>query len=78
MPLGTIIFWGVLRQNTPPYSPGPGAEEFAAQILDHAAKARTAMIRQMPISVLLIQHLPYFGEYHAICVANAAPLDTLP
>ena len=49
---GTIIFWGILGQNIPPYSPALGAEEFAAQILEHAAQIRVGMIVQMPISVL--------------------------
>lgn len=50
--LGTIIFWGVLGQNIPPYSPALGAEEFAAQIREHAAQIRIGMIVQMPISVM--------------------------
>ena len=50
--IGTIIFWGVLGQNIPPYSPALGAEEFAAQIREHAAQIRVGMIVQMPISVM--------------------------
>jgi len=52
MLVGTIIFWGILGQNIPPYSPALGAEEFAAQIREHAAQIRIGMIVQMPISVL--------------------------
>jgi hypothetical protein len=52
MLVGTIIFWGILGQNIPPYSPALGAEEFAAQIIKHAAEIRIGMIVQMPISVL--------------------------
>lgn len=49
---GTIVFWGILGQNIPPYSPALGAEEFAAQIRAHAGQIRVGMIVQMPISVL--------------------------
>ncbi len=52
MLVGTIIFWGILGQNIPPYSPALGAEEFAAQIRAHAGQIRIGMIVQMPISVL--------------------------
>ncbi len=49
---GTIIFWGILGQNIPPYSSALGAEEFAAQIREHAGMIRIGMIVQMAISVL--------------------------
>jgi len=49
---GTIVFWGILGQNIPPYSPALGPEEFAAQIREHAGQIRLGMIVQMPISVL--------------------------
>ncbi len=52
MLVGTIVFWGILGQNIPPYSPELGAEEFAAQIREHAGQIRVGMIVQMPISVL--------------------------
>ena len=38
--LGTSIFWAVLGQNLPPYSPALSAQAFAAQILAHAAQIR--------------------------------------
>jgi hypothetical protein len=49
---GTIVFWGILGQNIPPYSPALGADEFAALIREHAGQIRVGMIVQMPISVL--------------------------
>ena len=49
---GTIVFWGILGQNIPPYSAMLGAEEFAAQIREHAGLIRVGMIVQMPLSVL--------------------------
>ncbi len=52
MLVGTIIFWGILGQNIPPYSAELNAEEFAAQIREHASQIRIGMIVQMPISVL--------------------------
>ena len=52
MLVGTIIFWGMLGQNIPPYSAELNAEEFAAQIRAHASQIRIGMIVQMPISVL--------------------------
>jgi hypothetical protein len=48
----TIIFWGVMGQNIPPYSPALSAEEFAAEIRNHALEIRLGMILQMPVSVL--------------------------
>lgn len=50
--VGTIIFWGILGQNIPPYSAELNAEEFAAQIRAHAGPIRVGMIVQLPISVL--------------------------
>ena len=52
MLVGTIIFWGILGQNIPPYSAELNAEEFAAQIRAHASQIRIGMIVLMPISVL--------------------------
>lgn len=49
--VGTVIFWGVLGQNIPPYSPALSADEFAAEIIANAAQIRIGMIVQMPISV---------------------------
>lgn len=49
---GTIIFWAILGQNVPPYSAELSADEFAAQIREHASLIRIGMIVQMPISVM--------------------------
>lgn len=52
MLLGTIVFWGVLGQNIPPYSPALSADEFAAQIRQHQGEIRIGMIVQLAISVM--------------------------
>lgn len=48
----TVLCWGVLGQNIPPYSPALDADAFAAQIREHALEIRIGMILQMPFSVL--------------------------
>ena len=48
----TIVFWAVLGQNLPPYSPALSAQAFADQIIAHAAQIRIGMIVQLPFSVL--------------------------
>lgn len=50
--VATILFWGVLGKNIPPYSPELNAEEFAAQIRENALQIRIGMILQLPVSVL--------------------------
>lgn len=47
----TILFWGVLGQNIPPYSPALSAQEFADEIIAHAPQIRIGMILQMPFSL---------------------------
>ena len=49
--VGTILFWGVLGQNIPPYSTALDAETFAAAIREHALSIRIGMVLQMPVSV---------------------------
>ncbi len=48
----TIVFWGVLGQNIPPYSPALTAEEFATQIRAHALEIKIGMVFQLPFSAL--------------------------
>lgn len=50
--LATIVFWGILGQNLPPYSPSLSAQEFADQIIAHAAQIRIGMIFEMPFVTL--------------------------
>jgi len=50
MLVGTIVFWAILGQNIPPYSPSLSADEFAAQIRAHQGQIRLGMIGQLAIS----------------------------
>ncbi len=50
--VATIVFWAILGQNLPPYSPALSAQAFADQIIAHAAQIRIGMIFQMPFSTL--------------------------
>jgi len=50
--VGTILFWGVLGQNIPPYSTALDANTFAGEIRAHATQIRLGMVLQMPITVL--------------------------
>jgi hypothetical protein len=50
--IATGVFWGVLGQNIPPYSPSLSAEAFAEAIRAHQAQIRIGMIFQLPFSVL--------------------------
>jgi hypothetical protein len=50
--VATLFFWGVLGQNLPPYSPALSAQEFADQIIAHAAQIRVGMIFELPFSTL--------------------------
>ena len=52
--VGTVLCWGVLGQNIPPYSTALDAESLAAQIREHALSIRLGMVLQMPISVLYL------------------------
>lgn len=46
----TIIFWGIMGQNIPPYSAGLSAEELAAQLIANADSIRIGMIVQLLVS----------------------------
>ena len=48
----TILFWGVLGQNIPPFSAALSADAFAEQIRMHQSQIRIGMIFQLPFSVL--------------------------
>lgn len=48
----TVLFWGVLGHNIPPYSAALDANAFAAEIRAHALEIRTGMLLQMPCCVL--------------------------
>lgn len=48
----TIVFWGLMGENIPPYSPALDAQAFADQIIQHAAQIRIGMVLQMPFSTL--------------------------
>jgi len=48
----TLIFWGILGQNIPPYSAALTADEFAARIIDKAALIRIGMIGQLSVSFM--------------------------
>jgi hypothetical protein len=50
--IATIVFWGVLGHNIPPYSPALSADAFAAEIRAHALEIRLGMIFQLPFSTL--------------------------
>jgi hypothetical protein len=50
--VATIVFWGILGQNLPPYSPALNAQEFADQIIAHAARIRIGMIFELPFATL--------------------------
>lgn len=50
----TIIFWGIMGQNIPPYSAALSADEFATQIIDNAASIRIGMIAQMVFSFMYL------------------------
>ncbi|MDB5674208.1 MAG: hypothetical protein JWM65_1190 [Sphingomonas bacterium] len=50
--VATIVFWGILGHNIPPYSPALDAQAFADQIRAHALEIRIGMIMQMPFSTL--------------------------
>jgi len=50
--VATIVFWGILGQNLPPYSPALSAQEFADEIIGHAAQIRIGMIFEMPFATL--------------------------
>ncbi len=52
MLLGTILFWGVLGQNIPPYSGALDAQTFAAQYLSHIYAIRAGMIGTLAITPL--------------------------
>lgn len=52
MLVGTILFWGVLGQNIPPYSGALDAPSFAAQYLGHIYSIRAGMIATLAISPL--------------------------
>jgi hypothetical protein len=66
----TIVFWGVLGQNIPPYSAGLSADAFAAQIIANASSIRIGMIGQLFVS------FAYFLWGLGICkVMEAAEQD---
>jgi hypothetical protein len=48
----TILFWGVMGQNIPPFSAGLEAEVFASKVIEHAASIRVGMIGQLFVSML--------------------------
>lgn len=50
--VATIVFWGLLGQNIPPYSPALTAQQFANEIIAHAPQIRIGMIFQLPVSTL--------------------------
>jgi hypothetical protein len=50
--VATIVFWGILGQNLPPYSPTLSAQEFTDQIIAHAARIRIGMIFELPFATL--------------------------
>ena len=49
--VGTILCWGVLGHNIPPYSTALDAEALAALVKEHALSIRIGMVLQMPVSV---------------------------
>ncbi|MGE0486449.1 MAG: hypothetical protein AB7Q81_20020 [Gammaproteobacteria bacterium] len=48
----TVLLWGILGQNIPPYSPALAADEFAAAITEHATTIRIGMIGQLGVSFM--------------------------
>lgn len=50
----TVIFWGVLGQNIPPYSADLSAVEFAEQFRPHAGEIRIGMTVTITFSVLYL------------------------
>lgn len=48
----TVLFWGILGENIPPYSASLSADEFAAEIIANASKIRIGMIGQLWISFI--------------------------
>lgn len=48
----TVLFWGILGENIPPYSADLSADEFAGHIIDKAAQIRIGMIGQLWISFI--------------------------
>ncbi|MDB5976514.1 MAG: hypothetical protein JWR07_3274 [Nevskia sp.] len=52
MLLGTILFWGVLGQNIPPYSGALDARAFADQYISHIYSIRAGMICTLAITPL--------------------------
>jgi hypothetical protein len=48
----TVLCWGVLGHNIPPFSPSLTAQELADQIRANATQIRIGMILQLPVSVL--------------------------
>ena len=52
--VATLLFWGVLGQNVPPYSAALTADELAAQVRSHAALIRIGMVGQMTVSGLYL------------------------
>lgn len=49
--VATLLFWGVLGHNIPPYSPMLDADAFAAEIRAAAPQIRIGMTLQMPMVV---------------------------
>lgn len=50
----TVIFWGILGQNIPPYSAALSADEFAVKIIENADSIRIGMIGQVLISFMYL------------------------
>lgn len=50
----TLLFWGILGQNVPPYSAGLDAETFAGKVREAAPLIRIGMVGQMTISGLYL------------------------
>ena len=48
----TIIFWGILGRNIPPYSADLTPEQFAAQFVPYATQIRTGMVVTISFSTL--------------------------
>jgi hypothetical protein len=48
----TVLCWGILGHNVPPFSPALSADELAAQIRASAPQIRIGMILQLPASAL--------------------------
>ena len=52
--VATLLFWGVLGQNVPPYSAALPADELAAQVRSNAWLIRIGMVGQMTVSGLYL------------------------